>query len=230
MASIVSGAAGCHHLVSARACVTGDPGYVRVLALRCRAVDDLELRLWYVTRRSISEVNRLVRRSTSATTEAGADFRAGRAFPHSRVLVAESALPAIRLRELDRLHRWLDRISRRRDRGPDHGRGHAPVHIELHLLAHDRLGQPAGADRPGLLRRGNAALALLQDQRHGRALARRHQHARGLLEASTLFCPPMWFAERSRSAGAARIPGARHTRCPRPPSRSPRAWRSVSAF
>ena len=95
----------------------------------------------------------------------------------------QRAVPAIRLRELDRLHEWLDRVSRRRDRGADHGRGHAPVHVELHLLAHDRLGRPAGADRPGLLRRGSAAPALLHDQRHGRALARRHQHARGLLEA-----------------------------------------------
>ena len=57
----------------------------------------------------------------------------------------------------DRLHEWLDRVSRRRDRRADHGRSHAPVHVELRLLAHDRLGRPAGADCPGLLRRGNPA-------------------------------------------------------------------------
>src|SRR3954462_2181513 len=40
-------------------------------------------------------------------------------------------------RQPDRLHDRLDRVSRRRHGRADHGPGHAPVHLELRLVADD---------------------------------------------------------------------------------------------
>ena len=95
----------------------------------------------------------------------------------------QRAVPAVRVRRSDRLHQRVGRVPRLRHRCPDHGRGDAALRVELRLLDHHRLGRPAGADRPGLCRRGDPAARLLHDQRHGRAVARRNQHARRLVEA-----------------------------------------------
>jgi hypothetical protein len=68
MASIVSGAA-CHHLVSARVCVTGDPGYVPSSGAQVsRAVADLELRLLVRDQAVVLQMQRFFLSTTAAAT------------------------------------------------------------------------------------------------------------------------------------------------------------------
>ena len=53
------------------------------------------------------------------------------------------------------------------------------------------------------------------------------EYCRERAPAAKLFCPLIsWLGQLLRSAGLAKIPGA-STHCPRPRSRSPRAWRPV---